>query len=89
MQRLPKQQRWRWSQRLQIIVGARQRLEPYWADFEFIVRQLQTLLGKEAVETLRFDEDTLGSEACFACPGQRLTTSNGGFGKPRLRTCPY
>ena len=89
LQRLPKQQRRRWPQRLQIIVGASQRLEPYWADFEYIVRQLQTLLGKEALEALRFDEDTLGSEACFACPGQRLTTSNGGFGKPCFRTCPY
>ena len=68
LQRLPKQQRRRWPQRLQIIVGASQRLEPYWADFEYIVRQLQTLLGKEAVEALRFDEDTLGSEACYYLP---------------------
>jgi formylglycine-generating enzyme required for sulfatase activity len=65
LQRLPKQQRQRWPQRLQIIVDASHRLEPYWADFEFIVRQLQTLLGKEAVEALRFDDDTLGSEVCY------------------------
>jgi len=68
LQRLPKQQRQRWPQRLQIIVDASRRLEPYWADFEFIVRQLQTLLGKEAVEALRFDDDTLGSEVCYCLP---------------------
>ena len=66
LQRLPKRQRQCWPQRLQIIVDASPRLEPYWADFAFIVRQLQILLGKEAVQALRFDEDTLGNEACYS-----------------------
>ncbi len=68
LQRLPKRQRLRWPQRLQIIVDTCQRLEPYWADFEGIVQQMQTLLGKEAVQTLRFDENTLGSETCYCLP---------------------
>ncbi len=68
LQRLPRRQHRRWPQRLHIIVDASPRLEPYWADFEFIVRQLQTLLGKEAVQALRFDEDTLGEQACYCLP---------------------
>ncbi|MCX7099819.1 MAG: formylglycine-generating enzyme family protein [Methylococcales bacterium] len=70
LQRLPTRQHHRWPQGLQIIVDASPRLEPYWTDFERIVRQLQSLLGKEAVQALRFDEDTLGSDAsyCLAWP---------------------
>ena len=68
LQRLPRRQHRRWPQRLEIIVDASPRLEPYWADFEFIVRQLQTLLGKEAVQALRFDEDTLGEQTCYCLP---------------------
>ena len=64
LQRLPRRQHRRWPQRLQIIIDASPRLEPYWADFEMIVRQLQTLLGKEAVQALRFKEDTLGDQDC-------------------------
>ncbi len=68
LQRLPKRQHQRWPQRLQIIVDADRRLEPYWTDFEFIVRQLQALLGKEAVEAFRFDKDTLGDAVCYCLP---------------------
>ena len=68
LQRLPKRQHRRWPQRLQIIVDASSRLEPYWADFEGLVRQLQTLLGQEAVQAHRFDEDTLGEQACYCLP---------------------
>ena len=68
LQRLPKRQHRRWPQRLQIIVDASSRLEPYWADFEGLVRQLQTLLGQEAVQALRFDEDTLGEQLCYCLP---------------------
>ena len=68
LQRLPKRQHRRWPQRLQIIVDASPRLEPYWTDFEGLVRQQQTLLGQEAVQALRFDEDTLGEQACYCLP---------------------
>jgi formylglycine-generating enzyme required for sulfatase activity len=36
-------------------------LEPYWADFAFIIEQLKKLLGEEAVDAIHFDEDRLGS----------------------------
>ncbi|MDT4329104.1 formylglycine-generating enzyme family protein [Methylomonas sp. MV1] len=69
---LPKRHRPRWPQRMQIIVDASQRLEPYWSDFAYIVRQLRQLLGDEAVEAIRFDEDTLGTpeSRCIRWPTQ-------------------
>ncbi len=68
LQHLPKQVRLRWPQRLQIIVDTSDRLEPYWTDFAAIVKQLRTLLGQEALEVLRFDEQTLGDSECYCQP---------------------
>lgn len=62
VKQLPFLLRQRWSQRLLILVDASQRLEPYWADFEFIVDKLQQQLGTEAVTALRFDEAYRGRE---------------------------
>lgn len=52
--RLPYRSAQRWPQRLQIIVDTSSHLAPYWDDFEFIVNQLQRLLGFEAVDAVRF-----------------------------------
>ena len=64
--RLPYQTRQRWPQRLEIIVDTSQALEPYWADFAFIIQQLEKLLGAEAVTSIRFDADSLDAEPPFA-----------------------
>ena len=56
LRRLPRLPRQRWPQRLLIIVDAVPHLEPYWADFLFIIQQMEKLLGKEAVTSIRFDE---------------------------------
>lgn len=69
---LPRLRQQRWPQKLQIIVDASTHLEPYWADFAFIVRGLKGLLGQESVESIRFDEKTLNSKNiyCISWPTQ-------------------
>lgn len=62
VRKLPFVLRQRWSQRLLVLVDASQRLESYWADFEFIVTKLQQQLGTEVVIALRFDEAYRGRE---------------------------
>jgi len=72
IKRLPCLLRQRWPQRLQIIVDASPCLEPYWADFAFIVERLKKLLGAEAVTAFRFDEGTFGAEPAYCIPWPTL-----------------
>ena len=62
---IPKQ---RWPQRLQIIVDTGAHLEPFWDDFASIVKSLQGLLGKEAVEAITLNEETLDQALPLATP---------------------
>ncbi|WP_446811473.1 formylglycine-generating enzyme family protein [Methylomonas sp. 2BW1-5-20] len=66
LQKIQKSEQARWPQRLLIIVDASTNLEPYWADFVYWVGQLQALLGQEAVEAIRFDEESLGEPCSYA-----------------------
>ena len=67
--KLPYLRQQRWPGRLQIIVDTADRLEPYWHDFEHIVTGLQDLLGREAVEPLRFiDQRPAINGECAAWP---------------------
>jgi hypothetical protein len=68
LRRLPYLPRHCWPQRLQILVDPSPRLEPYWADFAFIIEKLQKLLGEEAVTAIRFDEQSLSDEQAYCLP---------------------
>lgn len=66
LQKLPRAKRARWPLRLLIIIDTDKKLEPYWADFDYWVKQLQALLGNEAVDAIRFEERSLGEQPSFA-----------------------
>ncbi|WP_064031093.1 MULTISPECIES: formylglycine-generating enzyme family protein [Methylomonas] len=66
LQKLPKAKQARWPRRLLMIIDADQALEPYWADFEYWVKQLQVLLGDEAMAAIRFDDRRLGEHPSYA-----------------------
>ena len=65
LQRLPCKERQRWPQRLQIIVDCRSALEPFWPDFAAIVNALKKLLGDEAVESIRLENDRMDRDDCL------------------------
>lgn len=68
LQRLPRLYQQRWPTRLQILLDAAPHLEPFWADFESMVNYLRGLLGAEAVEVLRFDEQVSQDKQLYVTP---------------------
>lgn len=72
LHRLPYRLRQRWPQRLQLIVDCRAALEPYWSDFALLVGALKNLLGEEAVDAVRLEDDRLDRDdcLCIAWPGK-------------------
>lgn len=68
LQRLPRLCQQRWPIRLQILLDAAPHLEPFWADFESMVNYLRGLLGAEAVEVLRFDEQVSQDKQLYVTP---------------------
>lgn len=66
--RLPRLYQQRWPTRLQILLDAAPHLEPFWADFEYIANYLRDLLGKEAVEVLRFDDQLSQGNQLWVTP---------------------
>ncbi|GJL76005.1 formylglycine-generating enzyme family protein [Nitrosomonas sp.] len=72
LRRLPYRNQQRWPQRLHIIVDCRTALEPFWPDFESLVAALKKLLGEEAVDAVRLDDDRLDRNdcLCIAWPGE-------------------